>query len=543
MKKNIIIITFILFFSALLTIVNYIWVRNNLSHVPPPWDTAFYLYMALNDYDALMNGGILQFLKTFVSQAPNLGPLFPATAVPFLALFGASVDIAYLTNFAYLFILLLSVFLIARRLSGKTAGFLSVFMVATFPAVIAFSRDFLFEFPLAALTAFSYWLFLESESFQKRRETVLFGIFAGLSVLTKTMGTVFFAMPFLYALYLLVHPGGSKSVRMNVLLCILSSVLITSIFYVPNFKEIFGYLVYYGFGKGSQYYSHGLSDMTSLAYWTVYLRSFAGTGISFGYCFIFVISFIAFLFSKNRRFSRDYLFIWLWFVFGYVLLSVPENKGGERYALPLFAPLAILMAVHIAQMSLRPLKYLLTGAAVIAGIVNYTYETSARNCDYNMYSVKGYRLLVPDQIGCRIRLELSIPYDRDWALMPILEYMDLANRQKRNPIRVLLAVDHHLLNSCSLKLYAKLGKLNGSIHSDFAIISVGGEPAQDDALKASINESDFVIAKTGFQGIPFFNRNNDVVKKLLGNRIPLKTFPMSDGSSVLLYSISDSAAR
>jgi hypothetical protein len=61
------------------------------------------------------------------------------------------------------------------------------------------------------------------------------------------------------------------------------------------------------------------------------------------------------------------------------------------------------------------------------------------------------------------------------------------------------------------------------------------------ALKASIEESDFVITKTGFQGIPFANRNNAAVKRLLGNRAPLKTFTMRDGSDILLYSVSDSA--
>jgi hypothetical protein len=385
------------------------------------------------------------------------------------------------------------------------------------------------------LTAFSYWLFLESESFQKRREAVLFGIFSGLAVLTKTMGIVFFVMPFLYALYVFISPGDSKTARKNVLLCILSSVLIASIFYIPNFKEIFGYLFYYGFGQGSQNYNRGLRDMTSLPYWTLYLRSIAGVGISSHYSLVFVVSFVAFLFSKSKRFSRGYLFLWLWFIFGYILLSIPANKGGERYALPIFAPLAILMAVHLMTISLRPLKYLLISIAVIAGIVNYTYETSSKNCDYDMYSVQGYPLLIPDQIGCRIRLELMIPYNRDWALMPILQYIDLANSQNRNPIRVLLSVDHHLLNICSLKLYAKLGKLNGSLHSDFDIASIAGEPAGDDALRKSIDKSDFVITKTGFQGIAFSNKNNAAVTKLLGDRAPLKSFPMSDGSSVSLY--------
>ena len=214
---------------------------------------------------------------------------------------------------------------------------------------------------------------------------------------------------------------------------------------------------------------------------------------------------------------------------------MPGNKGGERYALPIFAPLAILMAVHLAQMSLRPLKYLLIGTAILTGTLNYVYETAANNCNYNMYSIKGYPLFVPDQIGCRIRLELMIPYEQDWAIMPILKYMDIANRPKSSTVHVLLAVDHHLLNSCSFKLYSKLGKLNGAIHSDFDIISTGAAPKEDDVLKSSIDESDFVITKTGFQGIAFSNSNNPAVKKLLDSRIPTRVFPLSDASVVSVY--------
>ena len=533
MKKNTLPITILLVFSIALTVVNYVWIRNNLSHIPPPWDSAFYIYMALNNYGSL-HDGLMPFVRTVLRQAPNLAPLFPLTAVPFFALFGTDISVAYLTNSVYLFILFVSVFFISGRVAGKKAGWISVFLIATFPAVTAFSRDFLFEFPLAALTAFSYWLFLESESFRKRSASILFGIFAGLAVLTKTMGTVFFVLPFLYAVYVLVRPADSKA-RQNAMLCIFAAFLVASVFYIPNFKEIFGYLSYYGFGEGSQYYNRGLTDMMSLPYWTLYLRSIAGGGISFGYSVIFLLAFISFLFSKERKISREYLFLWLWFIFGYILLSIPDNKGGERYALPIFAPVAILMAVHLVRLSVRPLKYALISAAVIVGVVNYAYETSSRSCNYEIYSLKGVPLLIPGQIGCRISLELKIPYDRDWDLMPMLRHMDIADSRTREPVRVLLAVDHHLLNICSLKLYAKLGKLTGFIHSDFDVVGVAGIPAAVDAIGKSVDGSDFVITKTGFQGIVFSNKNNDGVKKLLGGRIPSKSFPMSDGSVVSLY--------
>ena len=163
MKKNIFpIIAILLAFSILLTVVNYFWISNNLSHLPPPWDQSAYIYMGLHEYEALSNGNIRQFIDIVLKQAPNLAPLFPVTTIPFFALFGLDLYTAYLVNSIYLFILFLSVFFIAERMAGRTAAILPVFTVATFPAVIAFSRDYLFEFPLAAMTALSYLFFHKS---------------------------------------------------------------------------------------------------------------------------------------------------------------------------------------------------------------------------------------------------------------------------------------------------------------------------------------------------------------------------------------------
>jgi hypothetical protein len=106
-SKRIIAILFL--FSSLLIWINYIWIERSLSHIPPPWDTAWYIYMGLNDYDSLLNGGFLRFMKTFLQQSPTLAPLFPATAIPFFILFGPDMNFACLVNGIYLFILLLSV--------------------------------------------------------------------------------------------------------------------------------------------------------------------------------------------------------------------------------------------------------------------------------------------------------------------------------------------------------------------------------------------------------------------------------------------------
>ena len=529
------IIAALFIFSILLTLVNYHWIRHNLSHLPPPWDTAFYIHMGINDYAALTHSGIVQFVRTFILQAPTLAPLFPATAIPFFALFGISINTAYLCNSIYIFVLLASVFFIADHLGGRKAGYISVFLVATFPAVIVFSRDFLFEFPLASLTAISYLFLIKSDGFKKRREAVFCGICTGLSVLTKTMGVVFFVVPFFYGLVVFSLPKSNQTIRKNILLCYFSAFLVASIFYLPNIREIFGYLFYFGLGKGSMYYNSGISDMLSLRYWTVYIQLIAERGVSYEYAILFVISLLMFLLSKGGKPSLGYLLVWLWLVCGYLLLSVPQNKGGERYALPILPPISILMATHIMRLRLQHLKLLLIALVLAVGTTNYVYQTSSERCQYNQFSFKHKPVLIPVHVTCNMQTEAGMAEDGNWNLSTLLEYMDGLNGGRFKTIPVLIAVDHYFLNGNNLQLYAALGKLKGRVMSDFQFETVAYKPFRPEEMRQLIDKSLFIITKTGFQGPDFSNINNSLVKTLIGVKPPLKSFAMSDGSTVSIY--------
>ena len=515
--------------------MNYLWIKNNLCHLPPRWDQSDYMYMSLHEYETFLKGNIFQFLKVIITQAPVVAPLFPVTAIPFFALSGLDICAAYLVNFLYLFILLLSVFFIAKRSGTTGTGFFSVYLVATFPAVIAFSRDFLYEFPLAALTALSYLFFQKSESFEKTRESVLFGICTGLSLLTKTMGIVFFVMPFMYAAYLFIRTKDKGILRKNIIYAFTSALIVASIYYIPNFKNIFGYLFYEGLGEGSKNYNFGISDMFSIPYWTIYFKHITQRGISLSYFFIFVLSMVFYLFTKKKKLSKDYLLVWLWLICGYILLSLPENKGGERYALPIMAPIAIIMAFHVMNISLKPLKYFILSLAIAIGLINYTYQTKSKRCEYNQFYYKDNPILVPLHETCNDQETFFLTGDQAWDLTTLLHTLETFHNKKSSIINVLAAVDHPFLNGSNLRLFAKLEKLKERLASEFRVERITLGPNKEEEMNHLIKESDFIIIKTGLQGPDFSNANNALVRKIVNNMPPLKSFVMSDGSAVLLY--------
>ena len=123
--------------------------------------------------------GLLTLAREFVRLSPNVAPLFPLTTLPLYLLFGTSRLVAHLTNACYLGLLLAGVYLLGVYLHGRRAALLAVFCVATFPAVVNFSRDYLFEFPAAAVATLGLYALLRSEDFRHRSWCLCLGCWPG----------------------------------------------------------------------------------------------------------------------------------------------------------------------------------------------------------------------------------------------------------------------------------------------------------------------------------------------------------------------------
>jgi hypothetical protein len=180
-------------------------------------------------------------------------------------------------------------------------------------------------------------------------------------------------------------------------------------------------------------------------------------------------------------------------------------------------------------------KYILTAFILAVGILNYVYQTATEYCNYREVFYKNNPVFQRIHITCVIKNELQVPYDKDWEIMPILQYMENSKPTDSDNINVLMAVDHHLLNHNIMELYSKLGKLKGTLHSNFVTEGLADRDLQEDEIEGLIKRSHFVITKNGFQGPDFSNTNNAMVHNLLKDSTPVKSFAMSDSSAVFIY--------
>ncbi|MFH1176687.1 MAG: hypothetical protein V1750_04705 [Acidobacteriota bacterium] len=526
--------------AALVTAGNQIWIRTNVAHVPPGWDQAFYMYLSLSELELVKAGdvgGLLDFMRT---QAPWSGPLVPLATVPFLLGFGATINSTYLVNFPFLFILLAAATVLARRLAGAGAGALTAFFCLTFPAFIAFGRDYLFELPLAALTALTMLLVLETESFRRRGVAVAAGISMGLMVLAKTMGLAFTAVPIAWATITFIRTKQGPA-RRNVLLFLLSFVAIASLYYAWNARAIFGYLAHFGFGAGAEPWTPVASLLAPRA-WTIYLLRIARRGISLGFAALFVIILAAASSKGGRRPTRDDLLLWAWFVAGYIILSLVPNKGGERYALPILAPLAVLMATHLTCVRQKLLRRCLLGAAIAVGLSNLAYQSLSRRCQYEPREILGIPLLEPVHHTYYFQLFAGASFERSWNPAVLLQALDALAPPSRREIIVMVGARHYFLNPATIQLYAELGALGGWLRHRVQVTTASFVGADEELVKNLMAQSDFIVTRTSDPGPGAENESTRMLQAMLASEAPLASFEMTDGASARIYGGGPAAA-
>jgi hypothetical protein len=443
------------------SIGNVVWLSNHWLTFPPPWDQAFYLYMGLRYLHALVDYGPVAGFREFIHLSTDVAPLYPLTSVPFYLLFGPSRLVAYLMNIGYLGLMLWGIYLLGAHLYGRRAGLLAVFIAATFTATVNYSRDYLLEFPATAFVTLGMYALLRSEAFRHRTWCPALGALAGLSVLTKTMTSVFFIGPVLWALASLAwrHRLNAAAWR-NFLFAVVIGMLVAAVWWGPNFRTAFGYLLYYGFQAGSVPYHKGDAGILSLENLSYYALHLMNHGTSFFYALLFVglIMFVgirALLDTERRNIdaaaveptpSRQTGYLWAWLLAGYVILTLVPNKGEERYAQPLLPPIALLISGAIMTIGNAWVRRTVMGLAVIIGSVNYlglTYGLPGLppRLSFNSMAIISHEY--PHYSWVRGKIPPTV--DSQWPISAILAM--LAELKDKHRARELTELRHQLIET------------------------------------------------------------------------------------------------
>jgi 4-amino-4-deoxy-L-arabinose transferase-like glycosyltransferase len=377
----------------------------------PAWDQADYLNGAINYWELLQSPQWfdLNWWRNFWLESPKIPPLTYILTVPFLSIFGLSEDSATLVILFFSALLLLSVYGIGVRLFNVSVALWAAGLCQLFPGLYKYRLQFLLDFPLTAIVAFSFylltvWKFSQEEGReaekQRSREARykfslapqhlstsaflsptlfswlyagLFGLSLGIALMVKQTSLFFLFFPLLWTSgEILLRRRWVSLFQLIFSLCL--SVLVIFPWYRTN------WLLMLTSGKRATIDSaiaEGDPALNTLDAWTYYAKVLPEL-ISFPLLIVPIVGLIIYCannFIKPRQLSRkintrhDDRDRWIWLLIflvgGYLLSSCNINKD-TRYILPLLPVFSLLLTTGLLSWKRSWQKYTGWGTVSLA---------------------------------------------------------------------------------------------------------------------------------------------------------------------------------
>ncbi len=335
------------------------WVLNDKT--PPPWDPSDHLSAGYDYYSQIAHLNLSGFAREFFIEPHYYAPLVHLASAAVFLLLGASRLTGVVVNLLSLALLLYSVEWIGRRLysgsgqwsvaSGRghrmgtgfarqvvgsisAPGVAAALLVACYHFPAWLLHDAFLDYPLIAITAFSIQMLIRADDFTSTRSSIIFGVTAGLGMLTKQTYPFFLALPVAYVTARVLLSRKLRAV-LNLILAGATAAATAAVWYAPHLKDVIA--IYHVNQQAAISENEApLFTFMSNAFYVHGLIS-EHTQIIFGGLFV-----IGMLFSLVR-FRNESILLYLWVLGGLFSFAFVANKD-MRYTVPIL-PAAALLSV------------------------------------------------------------------------------------------------------------------------------------------------------------------------------------------------------
>ena len=502
---------------ALILLVHVVWEVQN--DTPPVWDMAYHQLKGWEYLDAWRDGEVVKQFSQLSSYYP---PLYYLQEAFFLRFFSQTQFLALLTNLPGLFLLAYCTFRIAALSGEAVTAQLTGLLPLLFPLVAWTTRESLLDVALSGWVAAGVYLILKSDFLQKRGWTfALAGVFVA-GMWTKWTFALFLCFPLLYALLCskdrkrsLLHLADALIVAMPLIFW----------WYLPNLKILLERLSI----TWQMALEEGDPGLGSLLGWIYYPRSLSSYYLYLPLTVLFLWNMVSYWRegsgsnsgSPPSRWGSPQGFLWCWLLGGLLLLTLLKAKD-PRYVMPLVSPLALLLVapwkgrirwsvgifllafLQFLTLSFR-FPYLPERIALFEPAQKSDYRSMRQ--EWVLYQSSYFDVAGP-------------PRCEDWHLDEILETIPSAASLGFVP-------DLPRFHPQAVRLYAvRRGRRQEVKRLGQSEDSVG--------LLTSV---DFVVGKSGYQGVSYITRfNHRVYRKLeeLGWSL-IHTWELPDQSRGLLW--------
>ncbi|WP_246141513.1 glycosyltransferase family 39 protein, partial [Hyella patelloides] len=365
----------IIFLIWLLGIVcDRLW--YSLDNSVPAWDQADYLNGALNYWQALQTPQWFdgEWWRNFWLLSNKIPPLHYVLTAPFFSWFGLKEDAANLVMPVYSAMLLVAVYGIGVILFNNKVGIYAAILCQLLPGLYYYRLEFLLDYPLTAITTFSFWLLTlwKVKQNQSWLLAIAFGVSLGFAVLLKQTALFFLFIPLVWLFF-----AYCKNRQWLGISQLITSIFISIAICYPWYRT--NWLLILTSGKRATIDSaiaEGDPALNTIDAWVYYFKTLPYL-LSWHLLLIPVVGIVLYLIAKTFKpnfytppslsINNNHGMRWLliYFIGGYLLSSFNINKDA-RYILPLLPIIALFLAIGLQAYSRRWRNYLQWLTIIIA---------------------------------------------------------------------------------------------------------------------------------------------------------------------------------
>jgi len=352
-KYHLILLLLIVFHS----VNNYIWIKKDAESLG--WDVCHHLDITVSAYHGLEDAILSK--KPLYQKTSQLWSLFTSGRLEWPRLvhfFAAAValtsrDILFsfrFTNILYFIILIISIYLIGKKISSPGAGVFSALLVSFYPGLFQYSRKFGLDLPLAAFVCLSLYCLMATNKFSERRYSLLFGVITGLATLIKGQVFIYISGPLLYTLFLCFREKRKAypELIINILVSLVSCLVIALVWWRRLFSYELGLSMQkHMFNWNGMFLFEGVGDFFTNRLWGFITDTYLS--VSPPLFWIFVLG----LFSYLRALNKKKIFILCWLLAPYLIFSSLLSYHNYRYTYAIFGAIALISAIGLLELRLR----------------------------------------------------------------------------------------------------------------------------------------------------------------------------------------------
>ena len=499
---------------GLILAVHVVWELQ--ADLPPPWDMAVHELKGWEYLQAFEEG---QFLERFAEITTHFPPLYYVQEALILGLFSQTQFLALISNLLGMFLLSYCTFAMAASHMDERAAVGAGLITLLFPFVAWTSRFSLLDGAMAGWVAAAGFCLVRSRWLESRRWSLAFGVACAAGMLTKWTFAIYVLVPVCFAL---VGSRDLKRSLINLAGAVIVALPLLSFWYWPNFSALanrYPTTDQTSFIPWQADPRHGEPGLATLLGWIYYPRALSSYFLFFPLTLGWAWSAVYCL-RKRQEVPQWIHFLWWWLLGGAALLIFVTPKD-PRFAIPLVPPLAILL---MYPWRARP-RWVL-GILVVAFL--------------QFLSISFDSPLHPVKVALFERHDTDYQsLQREWVLYeshyfnvagpPLREnwhHQEIVNEIGDSTI-VGFVPDLPHLHTVAIQLQAvRAGR-------SFEVRRIGDIASSVPAVSLL----DFVVSKTGFQGISYTTGFNDAVYRELEKQdwALVKTWDLPDESRAQLW--------